>query len=93
MGMVASDDWRLLNAERHLKGAAFRWKLYRQRTTCTDHDHCAGCMHKFADHVTGALTKGYAVTADYRHGEDYEWVCEDCFQALREQLEWRSAEP
>ena len=88
--MVSEDDWRLRNAKPHLYGAAFRWKTYLQRSTRGDHDHCAGCMVKFAeDRADGVLTEGYAVTADYKHGEDYEWVCADCFAALGEQLHWR----
>jgi hypothetical protein len=38
------------------------------------------------------LNEGYPVTADYKHGEDYEWICLDCFQALNEQLQWRCVE-
>jgi hypothetical protein len=90
--MIAQNDWRLVNA-RHLQGVAFRWKRYSQRTTRADHDHCASCMVKFAAYQADTvLNEGYAVTADYEHGEGYEWICLDCFQALNEQLQWRCVE-
>ncbi len=89
--MLAEDDWRLLNAKQHLQGATFRRKQYLQRSTHADHDHCAGCTVKFAEYqAQGVLAEGYAVTADYKHGEDYKWVCPECFAALRDQLRWQS---
>jgi hypothetical protein len=33
-----------------------------------------------------AYREGYAVTAEYKWGEDYEWVCASCFEALKDNL-------
>ena len=58
-----------------------------------DHSHCAGCMTKFSLYDDGeSLREGYAVTADYKLGEDYEWVCPDCFEALKDNLDWKVLE-
>jgi hypothetical protein len=89
--MVAEDDWRLPFAE-HLKGSVFRWKKWYPESETWDHDHCAGCGAQFCLHAECKSHKaGYAITADYRWGEDYEWVCPECFEALRENLGWSLA--
>ncbi len=91
--MVEADDWRLLNARWHLEGATFCRKMYRAKSERWEHDHCAGCWNKIAESdIPDALHEGYAVTSDYKHGEDYEWVCAECFDALKEQLRWRIVE-
>jgi hypothetical protein len=88
--MVAEDDWRLLNAKRTLDGATFRLKEYRAPRPDWDHDHCTGCWAKFAEiDAPDILHQGYAVTGDHKHGEDYEWVCVECFDALKDQLNWK----
>jgi hypothetical protein len=40
----------------------------------------------------GYLHEGFAVTADYPDGEDYEWVCSNCFDALGDQMGWISVD-
>ena len=42
--------------------------------------------------VDGCLTRGYAISDAYKHGEDYEWVCEDCFKELSAAMEWKTLE-
>jgi len=37
----------------------------------------------------GIIHEGYAVTADYPHGADYEWICPDCFELGKDQMNWR----
>ena len=39
----------------------------------------------------GCQTQGYAITEDYKHGEDYVWVCENCFRDLSETMDWKIA--
>jgi hypothetical protein len=71
----------------HLTGARFRWKKYYG----SDHDHCGACWETFSLHNGGDYLKdGYAVTADYKLGEDYEWVCAHCFNDLKDDLGWTS---
>lgn len=90
--MVADDDWRLLNAEPHLRGARFRYKAYKQPSSTWDHDDCGACWAKFAEYDgPDILHHGYAVTAEYMHGEDYVWVCPECFDLLKEHLLWSEA--
>jgi hypothetical protein len=91
--MLEPDDWRLLNAKQHLEGATFRLKPYRTKNAEWDHDHCTGCWARFAgSNIPDAFQEGYAVTSDYKHGEDYVWICAECFAALKEQLGWRLVE-
>jgi len=86
--MVSADDWRLLNAKR-LRGQKFRWKRYTKPSPDWDHDHCSGCWAKFGE-IEGPeiLHEGYGVTEGYEKGADYEWVCQSCFDALKDQLHW-----
>ena len=84
--MVAPDDWRVLTAER-LKGCSFRWKKYYRRSERWDHDHCGARWAKFML-AEGCLQEGYEVTDSYKHGADYEWICESCFEELREIMNW-----
>ena len=86
--MVPEDDWRLVFAKR-LEGASFCWKKWYPWSDTWDHDHCAGCGAKFCV-GDGCLTEGYAVTSDYELGEDYEWVCSSCFEALKDNLGWKA---
>ena len=56
-----------------------------------DHDHCAGCWAKFAEHSSDAEPierEGYATTADYGKGADYVWICVPCFLLFRSQMGW-----
>jgi hypothetical protein len=82
--MVPEDDWRLVFARPHLTGAHFRWKKYYRQ----GHDHCAACWATFSLHDGDYLKEGYAVTADYKLGEDYDWVCAPCFNDLKDNLAW-----
>jgi hypothetical protein len=92
--MVAEDDWRLDFAKRHLQGASCRWKKWYPASETWDHDHCAGCWAKFCLHDNcESHQEGYAVTAGYKWGEDYEWVCASCFDALKDNLGWTVVGP
>ena len=89
--MVPEDDWRL-DLVRHLTGASFRRKEYYRWSEKWDHDHCAACNATFSLHEEGAcLKEGFGVTADYKWGEDYEWVCAKCFEEMKDNLGWTEA--
>ena len=82
-------DWRADNA-RNLSGLAFRWQAYRAPRPDWDHDHCEGCMAKFAE-IDGedVLREGYASDARFKDRPGYyDWICADCFRDLKEELNW-----
>ncbi|MDP1777186.1 MAG: hypothetical protein Q8K90_01060 [Brevundimonas sp.] len=83
------DDWRYQSAA-HLRGQAFVFKPCTQYREGWDHDHCAGCGDRLAEAAVSpeALHAGWAITADYIKGADYEWVCADCFTLLKDALAW-----
>ena len=82
-------DWRIDNC-RSIEGETFRRKKYKARSEQWDHDHCMACFAKFAD-FTGPdiLHEGYTTTAESKWGEDYHWLCVECFGDLREAMAWR----
>lgn len=91
-------DWRLeqLETQPELRGIAFVRKPYRAYREGWDHDHCAGCWAKLAEMGSpdgDVLNEGYATTAEYVHGADYEWVCAVCFEAFAEEMGWLDATP
>lgn len=91
-------DWRieLLETQRHLRGVSFARKPYKTYDEGWDHDHCAGCGTKLMEvgsQDPNALHEGFATTADYTHGEDYEWICVDCFATFAKDFGWIDATP
>jgi len=51
-----------------------------------DHDHCEACWAKFTEYASPeTLTEGYATTDNYR------WICPQCFQDLKDEMEWKQA--
>lgn len=85
-----SEDSRI-GPIKHLRGQSFKWKKYYQHSPTWEHDHCAACWAKFIL-AEGGLDRGYAVSADYKHGEDSAWVCKQCFGELREAMNWKVIE-
>lgn len=88
-------SWRAESASR-IKGESFVFKKWKPSGSW-DHDHCAGCWKRIcaADDFIGddfKADEGYAITADYSHGEDYEWVCEECFEKLKDVLGFKIAQ-
>lgn len=93
-----AEDWRaeLLETIPELRGQSFVRKRYTEYRPGWDHDHCAVCGVKFAEYdIEGeaVLHEGYAITAEYRHGADYEWVCPECFDASKDRMGWRDVTP
>ena len=39
------------------------------------------------------IHEGYAVTSDYERGAEYEWVCPDCFELAKDEMNWRDVTP
>lgn len=77
-----SEDSRILPwHEEKLVGATLlrcRWMADDRN----DHDHCAFCWDKFAE-ADDCLQEGYC-TENY-----YYWICEVCFDELKERFQWR----
>jgi hypothetical protein len=32
--------------------------------------------------------EGYATTAEYSRGARYEWICSECFDDLKDDMQW-----
>lgn len=89
-----SQDWRaeLLETIPYLRGASFVRKVYTAYGAEWHHDHCAVCGVKLAElgsTDSEVRHEGYATTSDYQHGEDYEWVCTECFEACKANMSWK----
>lgn len=88
------NDWRseILETIPYLRGQSFVRKPYTAYRQDWEHDHCAVCGVTLAEvTVEGEdiIHEGYATTSDYEHGEDYEWVCDECFSASKDVMGWR----
>jgi len=91
-------DWRLehLETQPELRGVDFVRKPYRIYREGGDHDHCAACWTKLAEPGSAdadTLNEGFATTAEYVHGKDYEWLCPVCFEAFADEMGWVDATP
>jgi hypothetical protein len=81
-------DQRVENCK-YLKGVTFRRKKYRAPSKEWDHDHCDACWAKFAEFDgPGILHVGLATTAEWKLGEDHNWICPKCFIELRNVMNW-----
>lgn len=93
MAAKPEEQWRLDNAG-HLKGLRLEFRRYKAWSESWDHDHCAACNAKFAE--TDGLDiqhEGYATGDDYpKKGAQYEWVCQKCFDDLKDRLGWSSGQ-
>jgi hypothetical protein len=88
MTMDPNKQWRLDNANR-LNGLRLQFRRYKRWSESWDHDHCAACWAKFAEfHGPDILHQGYATGDDYPKGACYEWICETCFQDLKNDMRW-----
>lgn len=88
--MTASPDkqWRIDNASR-LKGSRLQFRRYTRWSESWDHDHCAACCAKLAEFEGPDIQhEGYATCDDYPEGPCHEWVCQTCYDDLKEDLEW-----
>jgi hypothetical protein len=93
MSADPNKQWRIDNAH-HLKGTRLRFLHYTRWSETWDHDHCSGCMVRFAEfEVEGEEVQhdGFATCEDYKHGARYAWVCRTCFEDLKEEMGWIEA--
>jgi hypothetical protein len=92
-------DWRLqhLETQPYLRGVSFVRKPYRAPRPRWDHDHCVACWAKLAEpgylENPDIVPEGYATTAEFVRGADYDWVCSECFHQFRELMEWKEVRP
>ena len=91
MAAEADKQWRIDNA-RHLRGVRLQLRRYTHWSESWDHDHCAACTVKFAEFDGPDIQReGYATEDDYPRGACYDWVCQKCFQDLRDDMKWTVA--
>jgi len=84
-------QWRIENAN-HLQGVRLQLRRYRRWSESWDHDHCSACWAKFAEfEEPGIQHEGYATCDEYKLGASYEWVCQTCFDDLKEDLGWETS--
>jgi hypothetical protein len=91
-------DWRLANLEGqlYLRGVTFVRKPYKDFRPGWNHDHCVACWVTLAEpKIEGRdiLHEGYATTAEFVRGADYDWVCPECFNLFRDYMAWKEIEP
>ena len=64
-------------------------RRYARWSESWDHDHCAACWAKFAEFEGLDIQHaGYATCDDYPKGACYEWVCQACFEDLKNDMQW-----
>jgi hypothetical protein len=79
-------------AHNDLRGVDLERKPYRPYRADWDHDHCAACSAKLMEPgtaVEGVQHEGYATTASYVRGAEYQWVCVECFELFASEMGWR----
>lgn len=82
--MAASDDRRLSEQERYLKGVRLYLRDYEPSTPRSDHNLCEFCNSKFSrEGGRGSLNSGYT-TAD-----GTRWICRRCFGEFVHRFQWR----
>ena len=83
------NDWRLTKQEKYLKGVTLihrRYRLYPKNPDWT-HDHCSFCWATFSLlESNDSLKQGFATT------DDYDWVCEGCFEDFKDMFKWEVIE-
>lgn len=85
-------QWRIDNAK-HLKGLRWQFRRYTRWSESWDHDHCAACWAKFAEFEGPDIQhEGYASCDDHPGGVCYDWVCQACFDDLKDDMEWSGTE-
>jgi hypothetical protein len=85
---VEDKQWRIENVS-HLKGLQLQLRCYTPYSESWDHDHCAACWAKFAEFEGRDIQhEGYATCDDYPKDACYEWVCQACFEGLKDDMQW-----
>lgn len=84
--MIDINDWRLQGQEKYLKGEPLFYKLYADRKTKTNHDHCEFCWVKFSDDSDD-------LKAAYTTEDDYRWICDKCFDDFKQMFLFNTSNP
>jgi hypothetical protein len=99
--LVTTKDWRLrhLETQPYLRGVSFIRRPYRATRPGWEHDHCVACWATLIepgmiagwsiDKAADVVHEGYATTANFTRGPEYDWVCVPCFQLFREVMGWK----
>jgi hypothetical protein len=92
---VTAKDHRIehLETQPYLRGVEFVRKPYRVYREGWEHDHCVACWATLAEagSAEDALYEGYATTASFERGAEYEWVCVPCFESFAAVMDWKVA--
>jgi hypothetical protein len=78
-------DWRIDNAK-HTRGAALHFQKYTHYSEDWDHDHFEACWAMFMEVPSAEILTGGYTTED-----NYRWICPQCFQDLKEEMQWKLA--
>lgn len=79
---MMDNDWRLFREQdKYLHGVTLIKQLYKSNNPFNDHDHCEFCMAKFGK-GNNELKQGYST----ENGSI--WICSQCYEDFKEQLEW-----
>jgi len=73
-------DWRLTDQDQYLMGVQLIREKFDERLR--DHDHCEFCGATFST-FEGDLHEGYCTL------DRYYWICEACFQDLKDLFQWQ----
>lgn len=92
--MRMGEEWRadMLEFMPYLRSQSFVRKPYKAYRPGWEHDHCVVCTVTFVElsiHGDDIIHEGYAITSDYVHGDDYAWVCDECFAACKALMDWK----
>ena len=87
-------QWRIDNVDMHrVRGLRLQFRRYVRWSEEWDHDHCVGCWATFSEYdAPNYQHEGYATTDDYPKGAMYEWVCQTCFNDLKDDVGWSAVE-
>lgn len=90
MSADPNKQWRIDNAS-NLRGVRLQFRRYTRWSESWDHDHCAACWAKFAEFEGPDIQhEGYA-TCDDPRGAGYDWICQSCFDDLKDDMQWTMA--
>jgi len=80
------DDWRL-HGQEHLQGVTVHRRHYFLWRPDWDHDHCEFCWKTFL--LPGAPLQPEQVSEGWTTDDEYNWICDACFNDFRERFKWK----
>jgi len=87
--LAVDDDWRLMGQEKYLQGRRLTLRTWWPYRDGWDHDHCSFCQRHIS--VPPATDDPDAVDRGYVTDDNYNWVCETCFDDFRDRLGWSTS--